>query len=95
MLGNEMAMSSKQWAGENSRLGVENDYYGHPRHVAELSVFSFFGKWVEYFRFICRPMLHLRVQYPGTHLNHAERLTVKMSWTLFSLCYLMAGYEGK
>lgn len=32
MLGTEMAMSSKQWAGENSRLGVENDYYRHPRH---------------------------------------------------------------
>lgn len=47
---------------------------------AELFVFSFFGEWVGYFRFICRPRLHLIARDPGTHLNQAERLTAKMSW---------------
>lgn len=58
-------------------------------------MFSFFGECVEYFRFIGRPLLHLIAQNPGTHANHAERLTAKMSWIMFALHYLIADYEGK
>lgn len=72
------------WFGRKKWLGME----------AELFVFSF-GEWIGYFRFICRPRLHLIAHDPGTHLNQAERLTAKRSWIVFALHYLIADCEGK
>lgn len=78
-------MGEEELPGENSSMGKGTVW------AWWLSVFvSSFGACVDPFRFICRPILHLITQYPGMFLNHAERLTAKMSWTMFPLHYLIA-----
>lgn len=84
-------MGDKQLIGENSSLGEGN-------------------VWAWWLSFLFPPRLEnglhiwglsaglyyiLIAQYPGMHSNRGERLTAKMSWIMFPLHYLIAGYEGK